>query len=194
MAEVYKLGYFADVVLDLEKQGESYGALLTVAENPVVAAVDITGNRMVPSREIMAEVEGQVGKPLNVARLSSALDRIVERYRNKGYLLVRVDRAGMKADGSTLEIALYEGRVDSIQVEGRKKTKPSLIRREVRTRTGGPLNFDILAQDIQHLYGLGYFESLSVDMAKGPQGGVDLTLKIREKPTAKVRLRLRYDL
>jgi NTE family protein len=194
MAEVYKLGYFADVVLDLEKQGESYGALLTVAENPVVAAVDITGNRMVPSREIMAEVEGQVGKPLNVARLSSALDRIVERYRNKGYLLVRVDRAGMKADGSTLEIALYEGRVDSIQVEGRKKTKPSLIRREVRTRTGGPLNFDILAQDIQHLYGLGYFESLSVDMAKGPQGGVDLTLKIREKPTAKVRLGLRYDL
>jgi outer membrane protein insertion porin family len=118
----------------------------------------------------------------------------VERYRDKGYLLVRVDRAGMKADGSTLEIVMYEGRVDSIQVEGQKKTKPSLIRREVRTRTGGPLNFEILAQDIQHLYGLGYFESLSVDMAKGPQGGVDLTLKIREKPTAKVRLGLRYDL
>jgi NTE family protein len=56
------------------------------------------------------------------------------------------------------------------------------------------LNFDTAAYDIQHLYALDYFESVSVDMAKSPQGGIDLTLKIKEKPTNKIRLGLRYDL
>src|SRR3990172_3382520 len=62
------------------------------------------------------------------------------------------------------------------------------------TRPGSPLNFDAAAYDIQHLYALDYFESVSVDMTKSPQGGIDITLRIKEKPTTKVRLGLRYDL
>lgn len=56
------------------------------------------------------------------------------------------------------------------------------------------MNFDVAAYDIQHLYALDYFESIVVDMDKSPQGGVALLLKIREKPTNKLRLGLRYDL
>jgi outer membrane protein assembly factor BamA len=100
----------------------------------------------------------------------------------------------MNADTGTLEIVMYEGRVDSISIIGQKKTRPSLILRETGTRTGQPLNFDLAAYDIQHLYALNYFESLSVDMAKSPEGGIGLTLKIKEKPTTRVRLGLRYDL
>ena len=84
MAEVYKLGYFSEVTLDLGKKGKVTTQCSTVVENPVVNAVDITGNRMVPSREIMAELGEQLGKPLNVTRLASTLDRIAERYRDKG--------------------------------------------------------------------------------------------------------------
>ena len=99
----------------------------------------------------------------------------------------------MQQDG-TLEIALYEGRIDSITVTGNTKTSRRLIRRETQTRAGLPLNVQTAAHDIQHLYALDYFESVTVDAAKSAQGGVDLTLKIKEKPTNKIRLGLRYDL
>jgi outer membrane protein assembly factor BamA len=144
--------------------------------------------------DLLAELSWQRGQPLNTTRLAAELDGIVNRCRRQGYLLTRVERAGMKPDGSTLEIVLYEGRVDSIAIVGQRKTQRSLIQRETVTRPGKPLNFDSAARDIQHLYALDYFESLAVDMAKSPQGGVDLTLKIKEKPTTRVRLGLRYDL
>src|SRR4030067_239027 len=100
----------------------------------------------------------------------SALDRIVGQYRKNGYVLVRVERAGMKPDGHTLEIVMYEGRVDGIRLAGEKKTQSSLIRREIKTTVGNPLNLDALGRDIQHLYALDYFESLTVDLTKSPPG------------------------
>lgn len=194
LGDVYRLGYFFDVSLDLEQEGEGTRALLTVVENPVVQDIEISGNTLVSTEDILTALSWQYGEPLKVTRLSSVLDDIVEKCRGRGFLLTRVERAGMKPDGSTLELVLYEGRVDSIRIAGQEKTRESLIQQETRTRTGQPLNFDVAANDIQHLYALGYFESLSVDMTKSPQGGIDLTIKVREKPTTKIRLGFRYDL
>jgi outer membrane protein insertion porin family len=84
--------------------------------------------------------------------------------------------------------------VDSVTIAGQKRTKQSLIQRETGIRPGNSLNFNMAAYDIQHLYALDYFESVSEDMTKNPQGGIDITLRIKEKPTIKVRLGLRYDL
>jgi NTE family protein len=193
LVAVFRLGYFSDISLTVEKEGAGRGAVLTVEENPVVQSIVVSGNTIIPSRGITAPLEWQIGQPLNAVRLASELDKVVERYRNRGYLLARVERTGMRPDG-TLEIAIYEGRVDSITVTGHTKTSRALIQRETRTRAGQPLNFETAAYDIQHLYALDYFESVSADMAKSPQGGIDLTLKIKDKPTNKIRLGLRYDL
>jgi outer membrane protein insertion porin family len=194
MAEVFKLGYFSDVALELQKEGKGYHAVLFVVENPVIKAIEISGNSMIPTREITTELNDQIGKTLNVNTLTSALDNVVGQYQKKGYVLVRVERAGMKPDGNTLGIVMYEGRVDAIQLAGEKKTQSSLIRREINTTIGSPLNLETIGRDIQHLYALDYFESLSVDLAKSPQGGIALTFKIKEKPTVKVRMGLRFDL
>jgi NTE family protein len=194
LGDVYRLGYFFDVSLDLEREGEGTRALLTVEEYPVVQDIEISGNTLVSTGDILTALSWQYGKPLDVTRLSSDLDRLVAQCRNRGFLLTRVQRAGMKPDGSTLELVLYEGRVDSIRIAGQQKTRESLIQQETKTRTGQPLNFDVAANDIQHLYALDYFESLTVDMTESPQGGIDLTIKAREKQTTRIRLGFRYDL
>jgi NTE family protein len=193
LTEVFNLGPFSDLLLEVEREGSGYRAVLTVAENPVVQSIVISGNTVIPSRDIATPLGWQIGQPLNAVRLASELDKAVERYRRRGYLLARVERTGVSPEG-TLEIVMYEGRVDSITVTGQAKTSRALIQRETRPRAGQPLNFDTAAYDIQHLYALDYFESVSVDMSKSPRGGIDLTLKIKEKPTNKIRLGLRYDL
>lgn len=194
MAEVSKLGYFSDLSLELRKEGTGHSAVLLVQENPVVRSIDISGNSLIPPAELMAELDGQLDTVLNVARLIAALDSVIGRYRSRGYLLVHVERAGMKQDGRTLEIALNEGRVDAIRIAGDPDTKLSLIMSQIATKPGVPLNFEAMARDVQRLYGLDYFESLNVDITESARGGVDLSFKIKEKPTTKVRLGLRYDL
>jgi NTE family protein len=191
---VSNLGYFSEIALDLEQEGAGHRAFLTLRENPVVQAIEVSGTMIVPTADIMAALTWQLGQTLNAARLSAALEELVARYRARGYLLVRVERAAMKADGRTLGVVLYEGKVDSITLAGQSRTRQSLIQRETMTRSGQPLNFDVAAYDIQHLYALDYFESIAVDMDKSPLGGVALLLKIKEKPTNKLRLGLRYDL
>jgi NTE family protein len=194
LGEVYRIGLFADASLDLEKEGDGMRAVLTVEENPVVRAVEISGNTIIPASEFLDALSWQDGNPLNTTRLSAELDAIVEKCRNRGYLLARVERVGMKPDDSTLEIVMFEGRVDSVRIVGQKKTQLSMILREIVTQPGKPLNFNNAAIDVQHLYALDYFESLSADMAKSPEGGVNLTIRVREKPTNKIRLGFRYDL
>ncbi len=193
LAEVYRLGHFSDLALTLKPEGAGYQAVLDVTENPVIRSVAVSGNTIIPSGEILSALEWQTGTPLNSTRIAAELDKIVARYHNQGYLLARVDRTDVSADGK-LAIRFYEGRVDSITLSGHSKTSRYLIRRETETRAGFPLNFDTAAHDIQHLYALDYFESIGVDMKKSPQGGVDMTIGIKEKPANRVRLGLRYDL
>jgi len=194
LAAIETLGGFSDVSLELTPQGDANSAVLIVTENPLVTAITFSGNTVISTYELIAALKWQINRPLQAGRLSEDLDGIIKRCRDKGYLLAHVERAAMKPDNSTLEITLYEGRVDAITLEGQKKTKPSLILREIRTSVGRPLNLETIAYDIQHLYALDYFESLDIALDKSPTGGVVLRFRVREKPTSTVRLGLRYDL
>jgi NTE family protein len=194
LASIYRLGTFADLSLELVPRGDTYSAVLTATGNPVVGAVRISGAGLVPAGEIMDELEGQLGNPLNVTNLTYALQNVVKRYRDKGFLLVNVKHAGMEPDGRTLAIALTEGRVNGIRLAGQRRTQPSLIRRETNITDGMPLNVETLEEDIQRLYALNFFESLNVDIADSGDDGVVLTFRIKERPRGTLRLGLRYDL
>ena len=62
MAAVFDLGYFSDVTVDLIQEGKSSRAVLTVTENPLVKNITVSGNRMIPTGEIMDTVKPQVGR------------------------------------------------------------------------------------------------------------------------------------
>lgn len=194
VAGVLAAGPFAELVLELTAAGDAFHAVLTVRENPVVTAISISGNTLVSTAEIRELLAWQLGRPLNGAKLTSELEKLAQRLRGRGYLLFRIDRAGMLEDGHTLGIAISEGMVDSISYRGQTRTRRSLIQRETVTRAGKPLNFYSAADDIQRLYALDYFESIDADMERSPQGGVDIKLKIKEKPANRIRLGLRCDL
>lgn len=194
LAAVFALGPFSDVSLELEKRERSYTAVLSLVENPVVKAVSVSGSTLVSANEIGDLLAWQVGAPLNGMKLAAELDILVRKLRSEGYLLARVERVSLEEQSGVLKINLSEGRVDGIEVEGRVKTRQSLLKRETQTRSGAPLNFEALADDLQHLYAMDYFESLDVGMAPSLAGGVQLKLAVREKPANRLRLGLRFDL
>lgn len=193
LAAIYDMGVFEQAALDLVKDGTGYSARLSVLENPVVSGIEITGNSLIPTDEIMSELHWQIKQPLDSAALSRKLDRIMDKWRRQGYILARVEQVNIRRDG-VLEIRIYEGKVDDIKLIGQRRTRPSLVRRETATILGQPLNIKTLEEDIQHLYALGYFEYIALGIEDSGRGGLVLVFKVKERSRGRVRLGLWYDL
>lgn len=194
LAAVTRLGCYSALSLDLTRTGVSYAAVLTVAEHPVIDAIRITDSALIPASEVMDGLTWQLGTVMNTARIAAYLDEYVRQLHARGYLLARVASLGLTDDGRTLSLRMADGTVEDIRLQGKRRTEPVLIRREIGTRVGAPLNFSTLSDDIQHLYGLDFFESINVDIGAGGAGGVVLTIRVKEKPRGSVRVGLRYDL
>jgi outer membrane protein insertion porin family len=66
--------------------------------------------------------------------------------------------------------------VKEITLAGNRVTRDYVILREIRTGVGGPLNLDVLADDVRHLENLGIFASVDVKPTEYPDGvGIEFT-------------------
>lgn len=191
--DLFGTGMFSHVSLELIPAGNGQAATLHVKEFPVVRAVRIAGASIMRESDILDSLGEPLDRTLNVEILRKGLDRVVERYHEQGYVLANIGFAGMEPDGSTLSVEINEGRVDAIRLTGQRRTRISLLRREMRTKTGAPLNFPLLYRDVRHLYGLTYFESINLQVAENGKDGVTVTLAVKERHRGSVRLGLRYD-
>jgi outer membrane protein insertion porin family len=84
----------------------------------------------------------------------------------------------------TAELQSLSGRtIQSIDIQGNRFTREYIIRRELRTTTGAPLDLKTLAEDLQRLDNLDIFSSRRV-RGKAVDNGVALVLVVREIPFA----------
>jgi hemolysin activation/secretion protein len=81
-----------------------------------VKSFRITGNTLVPTEELSALVGNLAGRELHFADLQAAAAQLTARYRQYGYLLARAYLPPQEVVDGTIEIAVVEGRIDSIAV------------------------------------------------------------------------------
>jgi len=82
------------------------------------------------------------------------------------------------------ELAPYQGRrVDAIELAGNKVTKEYVIRREIQTEPGQPLDLALVAQDYQRLENLAIFADIRVVAEAREPDEVELTFQFRELPS-----------
>jgi len=70
--------------------------------------------------------------------------------------------------------------VDDIRIEQGGALAPEFLRERIRQRTGEPLDVETLEADLNRIYGLGYYETVSYSLAPSPDGTV-LTIRVQEK-------------
>lgn len=71
--------------------------------------------------------------------------------------------------------------VKDIRVKGVTRADKSTVRYYIHAKIGKPYNAAEAAEDIRRLYGLGFFDEISLDLSD-EQGGVVLTYVFKEKP------------
>jgi outer membrane protein insertion porin family len=131
-----------------------FPALLT-AGNPVTRVLDLDGNTVFTTREILSWLSTRVASPFSEAALQADLARIQDAYAAEGYYDARVDSVGrgLNEDSTAMfvRLRLFEGRqtvVGTMTVMGAHALATDEILGLCETRTGSPLKPGILERDI----------------------------------------------
>jgi hemolysin activation/secretion protein len=80
------------------------------------SAFRITGARSFPAEELAVLVQPWVGKALDLRGLNEAAGAITRRYQTAGHFLSYAYLPAQKVADGVIEIAVLEGRIDSVQV------------------------------------------------------------------------------
>lgn len=157
----------------------------TKAQDLTVKRVVITGNRVVPTKEILKVVTLRPGDAATSERLGKDREAIRDLYRKRGYV---ADVQGQEPDqllspDGTLTFPIIEATIESIEIKGNKKTKTDAIRRRMRSKPGQAFNQRQLQKDLENIHKLGAFEEvgpLVTELGSEP-GKIILRIPVKEK-------------
>lgn len=100
--------------------------------------------------------------------LSSSIQEALKRSGQPGVIRAEKPIAGL----------IYE-----IRIEGAHKIEADAVFLDIESQLGEPVDADVVANDIRHVFDLGLFSYIDVDQSEGPDGSVVLTYRLKEKPT-----------
>lgn len=179
------LGYFVHDSIQANPEQTEEGVLLKIRieENNPISRIQITGNNLVSTEELLSVSQDLVGKPESLTKISEVLDQVEKKYQERGFVLARVTDIGLDPDG-TLTVKLNEGIVDKIVIKGNTKTKEKYIKRFLPNLTPNePYNEILLVQDFRALQGTGLFEDIKRNLTPSKENPdkYDLNIELEEK-------------
>lgn len=154
-------GLYADVFGRTEDTADRrrVRVVFELVENPTVGNIVFSGNRSIPSAKLLPLLATKPGDVLNSKTLAEDILKVRRFYDSEGFNAVVTENYQYDAKTATLTIPVLETIVEKIDIIGLKKTREMVVRRELRTREGEPLNFRILNDDISRLLALNIFQA-----------------------------------
>ncbi|WP_296868044.1 POTRA domain-containing protein [Thermovirga sp.] len=185
---IYGLGFFSLVDVSVSPQSGGIYVEYEVVENPTIKEIVFEGNTVYPSDELMELVFSKPGSVFNRVFFRHDLQRIKEKYEKDGYTLVRMEDVTFE-DG-VVKIKIVEPRVGDIIIQGNKKTKTFVIKRQILLKKGDLFNAVLVRHSLNKLNQLGFFEDVSLGFEPNEENPnmVNLVFTVTEQKTTKVGL------
>ncbi|MCC6442927.1 MAG: BamA/TamA family outer membrane protein [Armatimonadetes bacterium] len=190
-AAINALGYFDSVVSRTEETSGGVRVIFTLVEKPVIREIVLTGNTVFPTDALLGLMRTKTGQVMNPENISRDLDAIAKHYRDNEYAVIILD---LQFEDGVLKIPLTEVTVESVDITGLKRTRPVVVRRQLRTRPGDVVNFKKIREDITRLANLDLFEApIEPTLPEGSDiGKVKLAIPLKEKKTGQISLGFGY--
>jgi len=179
-----------EIQLTPDKKGMSITIHVSEGDQYKISAVNLTGNKAFPEKELRKLISSAPGKVFSKEVLRKDIAAVTDLYTQNGYALANVFPEIVPED-ATKQLALTykveEGdiyRVGRIEISGNTKTRDKVIRREVRMDEGDIFNSALLKRSYERINNLNFFDA--VDMAPKPryeEKRLDIDIKVKEKAT-----------
>ncbi len=167
---------------------------VTEGDKYTVSSVKLGGDLLLPEPELMRLITIKPGEPFSREKLAESSKQITERLGNEGYAFANanaVPDVDKEKRTVAFTIMIDPGRrvyVRRINVVGNTKTRDEVVRRELRQLEGAFYDGQKLQDSRKRVDRLGYFDGveLETEPVTGTTDQVDVTLKVKEKPTGAV--------
>ncbi|RYG62798.1 hypothetical protein EON80_22445, partial [bacterium] len=193
---VGQLGFFATVQSQVAPDPEQPNKIIVtfiVVENRVINAFRFEGATMVQTADILPVLTSKIGVVLNTNTVGQDTQAIQKLFTDKGYAGLVTDTR-IEDDG-TLVYIIQEARVSRVEISGLKKTRSSLIRRQIRVKSGDIFDTSKMRRDLNRLFDLGFFEDVTPRVTDDPNlpGSVIVEYVLKEKRTGQVSFGVGFD-
>jgi outer membrane protein assembly complex protein YaeT len=175
---------------------------IPIEEGPLskVMGIRFEGRAALPDSELRGAVNLEEGQPFNLSEVRNAQTTLRTHYRDKGFPDVKIRTELLPAEGG-LEVGFHieEGspaQVGRIRIMGIRKTKESIVRRQLTFKEGDALRLSDLQESTKNLFDLGVFRSADVRIDPDSREGEirDIVVQIAERTSFDVSYGLRYNL
>ena len=191
-------GYYSDVYFTPGTTADKKATLLVeVFENQVVQLVRIRPNVPVKGldpQSLLPLLKSQADNVGNANYIREDAQLIQKAYRDKGYeaFLSEVDDIFDPKTG-TLTFPVTVTLISDIEIQGLKKTRPYVARRELRSKVGEPLNRDLVKRDTTRLFATGLFADVENPRTEvTEEGKTKLIIPVQEQRTGQVQVGFGY--
>ena len=201
---IKNLGYFnGDISLSASVNSEgTIDETYTVTENPLIKKIVFTANTPsgVPSISptvLLSKMTTQPGRVLNTNSLVKDLDTLFNHntgfVSSQGYIMDVSSEINIDPNNGTLTIPLVEAYIQGIKITGNKKTRVTVVTREMRSQSGQVLDQKRLNADLTRVYNLGLFDTVGpADIEPTDVGKVVVNIPVTEKRSGQVSLGVGY--
>lgn len=193
---VRDLGFFSTVdyqVVPNLQDPNKVDVVFVVIENRVVSGFKFEGLKELKAGDLEAVIVSKTGAVLSSANVDADVKAIQEYYRKQGFAALVTD-VRQEENGNVI-YAIQEGTISRIELTGLKKTKPSIVRSVILSKSGDPFNEEKIQKDLNRIYDLGFFEDVNYKVADDPQtpGALIVTLTLKEKRTGSINFGVGFD-
>lgn len=158
---------------------------------PALKHVQLSGNTLIPSDSLLAEVDALVGTAPTGEALATALAGIELMYEARGYSLVTLARAELTRDG-LLVLAVDEAPVAGVVITGNERTRTSVIRRSLPELVGHPMDEKEIESGVSMVYATGFFHSVTATAVRR-DSLPEIHFRVTEQDFLRLRLGLHWD-
>ncbi len=189
---ILNLGVFQDAVVRLEPVPDGVRVVFVVVENPVIDKVDVQGNTVIPTEEILKALAVRTGVVLNTVTMRTGVRPVEKLYQYKGYVLAHVADVNVSAEG-LLSLKISEGRIEAVKIEGLEKTHDYVVRRELQFKPGDVFNVNAVNASLKRLFALQFFSDVKAQPEPGSTpDAVNVTISVTEQKTASISFGVGY--
>jgi outer membrane protein insertion porin family len=168
---IFSTGYFANVRAIPEETSLGVRIKFIVEPNPVLRAVNVQSNEVLPQQIVNQSFSEQYGQILNLKQLQLGIQKLNKWYEDNGYVLAQVISPQINRNGTVI-LQVAEGVIEDIQVkfvnpEGEEikgKTQKYIITREMQLKSGEIFRREVAQKDLQRVFGLGIFQDINLKL------------------------------
>ncbi|MCL2283597.1 MAG: BamA/TamA family outer membrane protein [Fibromonadales bacterium] len=148
--------------------------------------VHFTGNEVLPTAFLQAQVRLKSGKVFNYYQYDSTKKEILNSYREDGYLFVQMEETRFFENDSVVNLTftMREGlpaQIHKVHIRGNTKTKDKVIRREIKLYPGDTYRQSLLERSFRDIMQLNYFDNVVPDIQPVGDQDVDLMFMVSER-------------